>query len=194
MTFALAVVGLSLSIAGAGPSADQEVSPEAVVTTVDPVHVAAHVHLLTPVARQLVHDGLLGSPTFRALVRELGDTDIVVIVETGRWEPEEGRCHANLRFIGGGLDARFVRVWVDAWWRTRREQIALLAHELRHAVEIGVEPDARNATAVTALYRRIGHETSDRGFETLAAPKTESAVRAELGSSKPPTPTRATGR
>ena len=160
----------------------------------DTVRVAAHVHPLTPVARQLVRDGLLGSPTFRALVRALADTDIVVIVATGRWDPEEGRCHANLRFIGGGLDARFVRVWVDAWWRTRREQLALLAHELRHAVEIGLAPGARDATTVASLFRRIGHETSDRGFETLAAQETESAVRADLGSSVPPPPTRATGR
>jgi hypothetical protein len=194
MTLPLAVVGLSLSITGAGPSAGQQVSPEAVVTTVDTVHVAAHFHLLTPVARQLIGDGLLGSPTFRALVRELAETDIIVLIATGRWEPEEGRCHANLRFLGGGPHARFVRVWVDAWWTTRREQIALLAHELRHAVEIGLEPAARDATAVAALFRRIGHESSDRGFETLAARETGAAVCEELGSSMPATPTRTTVR
>jgi hypothetical protein len=82
----------------------------------------------------------------------------------------------------------------DAWWRTRREQIALLAHESRHAIEIGLEPDARIATAVTALYRRIGRETSDRGLETLAAQETGSAVCAEPGSSTPPSPPGTTAR
>jgi len=193
MTLPLAAAGLLLSMAGAGPAAVQQVSPESGATAADTVRVAPRVRLLTPVARQLVEDGLSGSPTFRALVRELEGTDVVVLVVTGRWEPEEGRCHANLRFIGGGPDTRFVRIWVDAWWRTRREQIALLAHELQHAIEIGGEPDARNAEAIAALYRRIGRNTSGRDFETSAAQETGSAVCAELGSSTPRGPARTAG-
>jgi hypothetical protein len=192
MTIPLAAVGFSLSLAGAGLSAGPLASQDAIAAGAATVAVSPRIRLLTPVARQLFEYGLLDSPSFRAVVQQLEATDVVVLIVTGRWEPEEGRCHANLRFIGGGPHARFVRVWVDAWWRTRREQVALLAHELWHSVEIGLEPEARSASTVADLFRRIGRETNSRIFETLAAQEIESAVCAELGPSTLPRSARTT--
>jgi len=146
------------------------------------VRAAPSVRALTPLARQLVREGQAASATFRALVDELGGTDLVVLVQTGRWEPAEGRCHANLRLLNAGPNARIVRIWVDAWWQSRLDQVALLTHELRHAVEIGRAPDARDAARVTALFRRIGRESHDRGYETRAARNVEAVVAAELAS------------
>ena len=70
----------------------------------------SRVRCLTPVATRLLQDGLEGSPTFRTLFDQVAVTDLIVVVVTGRWEPEEGHCHANLRFVGGGGDARLVRI------------------------------------------------------------------------------------
>jgi len=115
-----------------------------------------------------------------------------VLAEFGVWNVELERPETHpVGLERHRLRDSFTRRWTAG---PRREQLALLAHELRHAVEIGREPGARDVTTVTSLFRRIGHETSDRVFETLAAQETESAVRDELGSSMPPTPTRATGR
>jgi hypothetical protein len=102
-------------------------------------------------------------------------------VVTGRWDAQEGRGHANTRLIGAGPNERFVRVWIDAWWRSRREQVALLAHELQHALEIARAPDVRSTGDVVALYRLIGHEARDRCYETLAAQDVGTVVEAELG-------------
>lgn len=69
---------------------------------------------------------------------------------------------------------------MDAWWGSRQQQVALLAHELQHALEIGRVPGARTSAEITELYRRIGYEFRDREFETVAAQRTGWLVDAEL--------------
>jgi hypothetical protein len=142
--------------------------------------VLPRVRPLTPVAGQLVR---AGSPTFRELLRDIETTDLIVLIETGRWEQEEGRCHASLRLQGATSETRFVRIWVDAWWRSRLDQAALLAHELQHALEIGLAPEVRTKGAVEAFYGRIGRESDHHRFETVAARRAGAAVCAELGGS-----------
>jgi hypothetical protein len=159
------------------------VAPDDAVRAGNPRRIARRIHCLTPVSGQLVRQGLNDSSTFRALASEVAATDVVVLVVTGRWDAQEGRGHANVRLIGAGANERFIRVWIDAWWRTRREQVALLAHELQHVLEIARAPDVRSTADVVALYRRIGQEVRDRGYETVAAQNVGAIVEAELGQS-----------
>jgi hypothetical protein len=193
MAIRAAVAGLALWVAGAVLVHAQQGSPEAATPfagipraddapRADTAQIAPRVRCLTPVARMLVREGFEASPTFRALVREIERTDVTVLVVTGRWEPEEGSAHANLRFIGRGSADRFLRIFVDPWWRTRREQVALLAHELQHAIEIGQEREVRTTAGVDALYQRIGQRVGERCYETRAAKNAGAQVDAELGS------------
>lgn len=140
----------------------------------------ARVRALTPLARDLLRDGLAHSPTFGALVGELASTDLIVLIHTGRWTPEEGPCHASVRLLTARRGVRFVRVWVDAWWRSRPDQLLLLAHELQHVVELAREPGVRDPAAMASLFRRIGSEGGDGCFETDAARRVEVTVAAEL--------------
>lgn len=142
------------------------------------------VRCLTPVAQLLVREGTRGSPTFRALLREIDRTDVIVLVVTGKREPDDP-SHGNLHLIGTGHVNRFLRVWVDSWYGTRREQVALLGHELHHALEIGQAPEARTVAGIAALYARIGQKVEERCYETRAAQNVGALVNAELGSPPP---------
>jgi hypothetical protein len=211
--FRPALVCLAAWIGGAGgaiaqPTAAETTAAQAVVTAVSSsgasvggcvnhtLHLSGspdadglasrHVRGLTPAARVLIGAGIRASPTFRSLLGDLARTDVIVLVVTGRWEHGEGGCHANCRFVTATSGNRLVRVWVDAWWGTRRQQTALLAHELQHALEIGQEPGVRSDDDMAALFRRIGYGTRDRRYDTRAALMVGSAVDADLGSSRLP--------
>ena len=67
-----------------------------------------------------------------------------------------------------------------------RDLICLFGDELRHAVEIGVEPHVRDQTAVRQLFRRIGYVVSEKEhYETVAAIEAQRAIAREL-SKQPP--------
>lgn len=138
------------------------------------------VRALTPLAGDLLRDGLAHSPTFRALVGAVASTDLIALIHTGRWAPEEGPCHASLRLLTARPGVRYVRVWVDAWRASRPDQLVLLAHELQHAAELGLAPDVRDAAGMVSLFRRIGSLGDEGCFETEAARRVEATVAAEL--------------
>jgi hypothetical protein len=142
---------------------------------------ARSIRCLTSVAEQLVRQGFQGSSTFRALVGRLEKTDVIVFIVTGPKGHEGGRGHGNLRLICCRPEHRFLRIWIDPWWRTRREQVGLLAHELHHALEIGDAPEAKTAEAIALLYRRIGRAVGSHSYDSQAAHGVGAAVEAELG-------------
>ena len=77
-----------------------------------------------------------------------------------------------------------MRVHVDCTLSPRR-QIALLAHELQHALEIGERTDILDVEDMESLYENIGFESLDNGshksFETEAAMTVQHAVDDEMG-------------
>ena len=59
--------------------------------------------------------------------------------------------------------------------------IALVGHELRHALEVAESPDVRDEAGLIALYERIGHpSTGIHQYDTLAAQDAGRQVKAEL--------------
>ena len=65
---------------------------------------------------------------------------------------------------------------------TPREMLAIIGHELRHALEIADAREVRDDQSMIELYRRIGVSRDARShFETIAARAAGSQVRAELG-------------
>ena len=69
---------------------------------------------------------------------------------------------------------------IDPWRTIPLERVALLGHELYHALEIAQEPGVRDTQTLRALYRRIGHEYGRGQFETEPARTAGRRVQAEL--------------
>jgi len=121
--------------------------------------------------RRLLDLGTRTSPTFRALVQRLLDSNVIVYLWCDRADtaPSDGR----LTFVSTAGGYRYVVVRLVRL-HSRERQIALMAHELRHAVEIADAPQVVDHESLEREYRRIGYmsstPTADRKtFDTRAA-------------------------
>jgi len=122
------------------------------------------------------------SPTLRALVEKVEAAPILVFIEGDIRMPVF--VGARLNFVTSVNGVRYVRVDIDCTLSPRR-QIALVAHELQHALEIGERTDILDAEGMESLYEEIGFQSSDSGshrsYETEAAKAVQRAVDDELG-------------
>ena len=143
---------------------------------------APHVRFLDPVLKELFDDGMQQSPTLRALVEKVEAAPILVFIEGDIRMP--AYIGARLNFVTSVNGLRYVRVDMDCTLSPRR-QIALLAHELQHALEIGERTDILDVEAMESLYEDIGFQSFDSGshksFETEAAMAVQRAVDDEMG-------------
>jgi hypothetical protein len=131
--------------------------------------------------RRLVLDGHAGSPTFRRLMAEIHETNVVVVIQFGLCA--RGRIRSCVSHVEGDSRQRHIRIKVNT--RTTDDRlIATIAHELHHALEIAREPDVTSSELTLALYRRIGmgrcREGLDEKCETEAALQIEHRVNDEL--------------
>ena len=141
-----------------------------------------HVRFLDPVLKELFDQGMQQSPTLRALVDKVEAAPILVFIEGDIRMPVY--LGARLNFVTSVNGLRYVRVDIDCTLSPRR-QVALLAHELQHALEIGERKDILDAEGMESLYEEIGFQSSDNGshksYETDAAKGIQRAVDDELG-------------
>jgi len=120
--------------------------------------------------RRLLELGTRTSPTFRALVQRLLESDVVVYLWCDRADtaPSDGR----LTFVSAVGGYRYVVVRLVRL-HSRERQIALMAHELRHAIEIADAPHVVDEQSLEREYRRIGYvsgaHTGRLTFDTRAA-------------------------
>jgi len=141
-------------------------------------------HLRTddPDVRSVIDDGLQRSEIFRDLVGRLGVSDVIVYVKSDCEMPPFLFGRTNFMSAGGGMRYVLIRI---ACARTDRERTAILAHELRHALEIADAPSVVDQETLAAEYRRIGFKsdgfTSGHGYDTHAAIETGRRVWVELG-------------
>ena len=127
---------------------------EAALTAEETNH-EAHRHVRTTDRRlhRLLHEGLRSSDTFRRLAARLQHSDVVVYLECGGpFRPTGGR----LAFISTAGGHRYVHVRVSRLTAVD-QQIAIIAHELRHAVEIADEPGVVDGPSLAVAYQRIGY-------------------------------------
>jgi hypothetical protein len=134
-----------------------------------------------PEMRRLIADGYRRSPSFRALVEAIHQTNGIVIVQFGLCA--NGRFRSCVTNVDGDETRRNIRIKVNT--RTTDDRlIATIAHELQHAMEILREPDVFTAERALALYRRIGTGACAKGLsdacETDGALTLESQVQSEL--------------
>jgi hypothetical protein len=143
---------------------------------------APHVRVLDPVLKQLFEQGMQQSPTLRGLVERVEAAPILVFIEGDIRMPVY--VGARLNFVTSVNGLRYVRVEIDCTLSPRR-QIALLAHELQHALEIGERTDILDADGMESLYEEIGFQSNDNGshrsYETEAAKAAQRAVDHEMG-------------
>src|SRR5262245_4413476 len=147
---------------------------------------APRVRVLDAHLKSLLDHGLMRSPTLRALVDKVEASSILVFVDGDMRMPE--RLGAQLNFVTSVNAVRYVRVEINVMLAPRR-QIALLAHELQHALEIAGRPEIQDIEAMESFYEDIGFQSYDdgrhRGFETEAALEMQEAVERDLGGRAP---------
>lgn len=130
--------------------------------------------------RQLVQAGREQSPSFRALVDRLEATDVVVYVQCARLRSHLG---GELAFVSVAAGIRYVIVRIAPHLTTDRT-IAILGHELQHALEIAERPEIVDSRTLALAYakfgitRRAAHARVD--FDTEAAIGTGNAIWREV--------------
>lgn len=140
-----------------------------------------HIRTTDDRLRRLLELGTRTSPTFRALVRRLLLSDVVVYLWCDGATPRvsDGR----LTFVSSAGGYRYIVVRLNRL-ASRERQIAILAHELRHAVEIADARTVVDSTSLAREYQRIGHVSSisqaTTAFDTTAAVDAGRRVLQEL--------------
>jgi len=128
----------------------------------------------------MVERGLRGSETFRDLYRRLEQADVIVHLRRG---PTGDRASGYNQFVAAVGGFRFVRI-ILAVDQANDDAVALLGHELQHAVELAGDSQVTDRQAYEELYERIGNRScvSQRGdcFDTPEAALVGRSVRAEL--------------
>ena len=130
---------------------------------------------------RLLAESAAASATVRRLVETLDQSDVVVFVEMHD-RLANGRAQTTFVNCRGGV--RWLRIAIDAGQQAR-QQVAFLAHELQHAVEVARAPEVQNLDGFRRLYERIGIPLDAGHFETEAAVTAErQALREAYGTAK----------
>jgi len=125
-----------------------------------------------------IETGVRRSPTFRALVEELEQSDVVVYVYTTPYLSEY--VSGGLSFVGVSASMRFMKIALDLDL-TPDQTVYILAHELQHALEIARAPHVKTQEDFDAFYRHVGIDGAlAHTFETAEARLTGQQVRREL--------------
>jgi hypothetical protein len=137
---------------------------------------------------ELVAEGYARSATFQGLVDAISITNTLVYVEAGICAFGHLRA-CLLPFMATTDKARYLRVVLtrplDAAKKDRL--IALIGHEMQHALEVAERPEVIDVTSMIAMCRRIGFPLKGRaGCETSAARAAGTAIFEELQKSNRP--------
>ena len=138
--------------------------------------VAYHVRTTDPRVQGWLRTGAAESQTFRDLLTLLGDSDLIVHVQVVDRLATAGQTY----FVTATASARYVRVEVVAG-ASQNEMIALIGHELQHAVEIAHEPRIRDRQALAVYYRTMADNSGvTTAYDSVAARVMEDRVRREM--------------
>ena len=109
-----------------------------------------HVRTIDKRVQRLLGTGVRRSPTFAALITSLNASDVIVYIESTQTLPTT--LAGRLLLMPIAKEQRYLRIQVSLTM-SPDEMIAVIAHELRHAVEVADAPDVRNETSLVELYR-----------------------------------------
>jgi hypothetical protein len=134
----------------------------------------------------LLADGYRRSKSFRRLVDGIAEAQTLVYVEAGVCAFGHVKA-CLLPFVARTDNVRYLRIVLTQPLNLgdRNRLIALIGHELQHALEVAARPDIVDVTGMLELARRIGFPLKGRpGYETSAARAAGDAVLDELRSSR----------
>jgi len=178
---------LTLALAGAlagspaGPS-----KPPLSVAAPSPAEIATHLlaaenrrlRAATPRVGALITEGIQRSRTFASLIADLHQTNVIVYVETSMGLPND--VAGRILFASAAGDQRYLRVQLRATL-ARDVMISVIAHELRHALEVAGEQSVVTEKTLEEFYRRVGDSAHPGGgYDTEAARAAQRIVRGEL--------------
>ena len=126
------------------------------------------------------------SALVRAMVSELDGSNVIVHIESSRLLPFG--IGGVTRFVTSQGGYRYIRITLSVWL-TPSNRVAILGHELQHAIELA-HADATDIAALRRLFTSEGAYAvrTDDYFETREAVRVEKRIRREL---KAPTTDRA---
>jgi hypothetical protein len=127
--------------------------------------------------RKLLKRGYRQSSAFRDLLTRLQRSDVYVYIEEVPRLP--GALEGRMMILPKAHGHRYVRIQVALRGSTD-DGIALLGHELQHAVEIADAVDVSDEKGMEALYTRIGVRGGAHIYDTLAAQEMGRRIRREL--------------
>jgi hypothetical protein len=139
----------------------------------------AHVRPLTEATAALLAEATRRSSIVRDLVAGLEQSDVVVYLSDST-KGSEDEALTYLMFMCRAGGTRYLVVRIDASQTQACRRIALLGHELQHALEVAGAPAVVDTTSLAALYRRIGWRCGRGQFESNAAVATGHRVRDQL--------------
>ena len=128
--------------------------------------------------RTLLATGIQRSSTFRDLTDRLSGSDVIVYVRFSRCPGDVPGC---LFWASAAPGLRRVLIKLDPFGRSQEELTAVLAHELRHALEVADAPEIRDVASFEKAFAGHGWKGA-YGFETAPAREITRQVTAELRS------------
>ncbi len=134
----------------------------------------ARVRAANPKAAEVVTEARRRSPTVRALLAKIEDTDLIVYVDT-RLQTNP----AETAFVGRSSAVRILRISMDVT-QTVTGLTPWLGHELYHAVEIASDPTIVSTSRLEASYLSRGYAVAGGGYCTNDAQEITGVVRAEI--------------
>jgi hypothetical protein len=127
-----------------------------------------------------IRGGAKRSATFKSLVDRIERSQVIVYVAV---DPQiKSNLNGMLTWMTQAGGFRYVRASISPQLSSD-QMIAIVAHELQHAVEVIEDESVTDEKSLTALYRRIGKSSGLEGpsrFETIAAQQAGYQVRREL--------------
>jgi hypothetical protein len=138
--------------------------------------VAHHVRSTDPRVQEWLRLGAAESQTFRTLLNALGESDVIVHVQPVDRLMTAGQTY----FVTATSSVRYVRIEIS-FRGNANDTVALIGHELQHAVEIAQQPGIRDRQALALFYKGMpGNSMSGTEYDSVAARVIEDRVRREM--------------
>jgi hypothetical protein len=148
---------------------------------VDAQALVPHLRPETPGLRSLMTRAAERSPIVRRLIDQLDQSSVIVYLRHRVFGPVT--VDGQIGLLSASSTHRFLVIEL-ACDRSELTQMATLAHELHHALEIAGEPSVVDIPTLMRFYTRVGSKLQPRGvtmtFETQGAADTGARVRHEL--------------
>src|SRR3954468_7401953 len=163
---------LLLSVVMFGPVALEPITETSVLDAP-----TRHIRAMHDSTRALLRRGFRESPSFAALVKRLQQSDVYVYIEQVDRLP--GGLEGRLMMLPRAHEHRYVRIQL-AMRGAPEDCIAVLGHELQHAVEVADAEDVFDEAGMNRLYQKIGIRGGEHLYDTAAAQQMGRTVRREL--------------